>query len=173
MADAAAVYLHGAGRSVTTLTVSPLQRARESAEPIAARFALSPRIDDRVIEPTNVFEGRQMRSALRNPINWWHLRAPATPSWGEPYRTVVTRMDEAMRDAWDQTPSGDAVIVSHQLPIWVTHLSVAGIPLQHDPRKRRCELSSITSFERDGDRWREVDYVEPASTADAIDVGAV
>ena len=78
-----------------------------------------------------------------------------------------------MRDAWDAVPSGDVVLVSHQLPIWITHLAVAGEPLRHDPRHRRCALSSVTSFERDGDHWREVDYAEPASTAGAVDVGAV
>ena len=36
---------------------------------------------------------------------------------------------------------------SHQLPIWVTHLAVAGLPTRHDPRRRRCALSSVTSFE--------------------------
>ena len=69
--------------------------------------------------------------------------------------------------------SGDVVIVSHQLPIWVTHLAVAGLPTRHDPRRRRCALSSVTSFELVGDVWREVDYAEPASTAGAVDVGAV
>ena len=114
-----------------------------------------------------------MKRALLNPLNWWHLRAPAVPSWGEPYASVVARMTAAMNDAWDNTEAGDAVIVSHQLPIWITHLHVTGAPLKHDPRKRRCALSSVTSFERVGSRWVEVAYAEPASTAGAVDVGAV
>mgnify|MGYP007088682262 CR=1 FL=1 len=65
------------------------------------------------------------------------------------------------------------MIVSHQAPIWITHLSVAGLPLRHDPRTRRCALSSVTSFERVGDVWREVDYAEPAATGGAVDGGAV
>ena len=44
---------------------------------------------------------------------------------------------------------------------------------ESDPRNRRCALSSVTSFERDGERWREVAYAEPAAVAGAIDVGAV
>ena len=114
-----------------------------------------------------------MNRALRNPANWRHLRRPEIPSWGEPYVSVVERMRAAMDDAWDAADSGDVVIVSHQLPIWITHLSVAGLPLRHDPRRRRCALSSVTSFERVGDVWREVAYVEPANTSDAVDVGAV
>lgn len=173
MARQAAEYVHGLDRPIGGLVASPLQRTRESAEPFAQLFGIEPLIDERVIEPTNVFEGRRMKRALLNPLNWRHLRAPSIPSWGEPYTQVVARMDAAMTDAWNRTASGDVVIVSHQLPIWITHLAVAGEPLRHDPRKRRCALSSVTSFERDGDRWVEVGYAEPAQTSGAVDVGAV
>ena len=173
MARSAAEFLRGEGRPVSALYASPLQRTRESAEPFTELFGLEPVIDDRVIEPTNVFEGKRMKRALLNPLNWRHLRDPSVPSWGEPYADVVARMDAAMREAWDESDGGDVVIVSHQLPIWVTHLSVAGEPLKHDPRRRRCALSSVTSFERTGNGWREVGYAEPATIAGAVDVGAV
>lgn len=173
MTRAAAEHVQSMGRPVTALVSSPLQRTRESSEPFTELFGLEPVIDERVIEPHNVFEGRRMRHALVNPLNWRHLRTPATPSWGEPYIEIVARMDAAMRELWSATPTGDAVIVSHQLPIWITHLAIAGEPLRHDPRRRRCALSSVTSFELDGDTWREVAYAEPASTAGAVDVGAV
>ena len=42
-----------------------------------------------------------------------------------------------------------------------------------DPWVLAGALSSVTSFERHGDVWREVDYAEPANTAGAVDVGAV
>lgn len=171
MAEAAAAHVAAQGRPVTVLWCSPLERTQESAAPFAERFGLTPVIDERVIEPTNVFEGTRMRRSLMNPLNWWHLRQPSLPSWGEAYASIAERMLEAMDDAWDGTEAGDAVIVSHQAPIWITHLRVAGLPLRHDPRTRRCALSSVTSFERAGDVWREVDYAEPASAG--IDLGAV
>ena len=173
MARQAAQYIHSLDRPIASLVCSPLQRAQESAEPFAELFGIEPVIDDRVIEPTNVFEGRQMAKALVNPWNWRHLRKPALPSWGEPYLEVVGRMNEAMTKAWDAAPGGDVVIVSHQLPIWITHLAVAGLPLRHDPRDRRCALSSITTFEMVDGTWTEISYAEPASTAGAVDVGAV
>ena len=173
MARQAAEYVHGLGRPVGSLIASPLQRTRESAEPFTELLGIEPVIDDRVIEPTNVFEGRRMSRAMMNPLSWRHLSRPEIPSWGEPYAQVVDRMQAAMSAAWHDTGSGDVVIVSHQLPIWVTHLFVAGLPAGHDPRRRRCALSSVTSFELSGDVWREVGYVEPASTAGAVDVGAV
>lgn len=173
MTRQAADYVRGLDRPLSALISSPLQRARESAEPFTEIFGIEPVIDERVIEPTNVFEGKRMKNALMNPLNWWHLRAPELPSWGEPYAQVVDRMRAAMTDAWTAAEGGDVVIVSHQLPIWITHLAVAGLPTRHDPRRRRCALSSVTSFELVGDVWREVGYEEPASTAGAVDVGAV
>jgi len=175
MALAAAEYMRSLDRPVRELVASPLQRAQESAEPFAELFGLTPRIDERVIEPTNVFEGKQMRRALRNPLNWWHLRRPSVPSWGEPNASIAARMAEAMDAAWQGVDGGDVVIVSHQAPIWITHLHVAGERLAHDPRTRRCALSSVTSFARagGGSGWVEVAYAEPAATDSAVDVGAV
>lgn len=174
MARQAAEYIQTLDRRVSTLVCSPLQRTQESAEPFTELFGLEPRVDERVIEPTNVFEGRRMLRALVNPWNWRHLRKPALPSWGEPYADVIARMNEAMTDAWEAADGGDVVIVSHQLPIWITHLAVAGLPPRHDPRDRRCALSSVTSFEMDADgKWTEIAYVEPASLSGSVDVGAV
>jgi broad specificity phosphatase PhoE len=173
MACEAAEYVHGLGRPITALVASPLQRTQESAEPFTALFGIEPVLDERVIEPTNVFEGRRMRRALLNPLNWRHLRRPEVPSWGEPYAQVIARMESAMADVHERTETGDAVIVSHQLPIWVTHLAIAGQPPKHDPRRRRCALSSVTSFERRDGRWVEVGYAEPAQHAGSVDVGAV
>jgi len=173
MARQAAEYVHGLERPIAALICSPLQRTQESARPFTELFGIAAVIDERVIEPTNVFEGKRMVRALVNPWNWRHLRKPALPSWGEPYADVVGRMNAAMTQAWDSVDSGDVVIVSHQLPIWITHLAVAGLPLRHDPRVRRCALSSVTSFEMTDGTWTETAYAEPASTAGAVDVGAV
>ncbi|MCO5954651.1 histidine phosphatase family protein [Microbacterium yannicii] len=173
MARQAAEYVKSLDRPVSALVCSPLQRTQESAEPFAEIFGMAPVIDERVIEPTNVFEGKRMAIAVVNPWNWRHLRKPALPSWGEPYADVVGRMNAAMTQAWDAADAGDVVIVSHQLPIWITHLAVAGLPLRHDPRARRCALSSVTSFEMVDKKWTETAYAEPASTAGAVDVGAV
>ncbi|MCC2030222.1 histidine phosphatase family protein [Microbacterium sp. YMB-B2] len=171
MARSAAEYVQGLDRPVTTLRCSPLQRTQESAEPFSEIFGLAPALDERVIEPANVFEGTNMRRSLQDPRNWWHLRNPSVPSWGEPYTSIAERMEQAMNSAWNETERGDAVIVSHQAPIWIAHLHVAGLRLRHDPRTRRCALSSVTSFERVGDVWREVGYAEPAAAG--VDLGAV
>jgi len=177
MALAAAEDLKAQGRRIAAIYCSPLQRTRESARPISKIFGLDPIADERFIEPTNVFEGTRLsasRLAVR-PHLWRHFRNPNRPSWGEPYRDVASRMLEAMREANDSVASGDVVVVSHQMPIWMVHSAVAKRNFAHNPTQRRCTLSSITSFElRDGE-WVEVDYREPAKGLQhsAIDVGAV
>lgn len=178
MAEAAALELAASDREVSKLIASPLERAQQSARPISSVMGLEIGTDARVIEPTNFFEGKRNSgsgSAFKNPRYWYRLVNPFRPSWGEPYRHIAGRMRDAMDDAWEETRSGDIVMVSHQAPIWIAHLDVSGKPLFHNPSKRRCELSSITTFEKRGERWYEVDYRTPASalTDDAVDVGAV
>ena len=183
MAALAAADLAGRGRAYSRLIASPLQRTQESAAPVAKALALPIDIDERVIEPTNAFEGKRMRgaeSALKDPGNWKYLVNPFRPSWGEPYQSIASRMREAMIDAATSVPGGDVVIVSHQLPIWMVHRDVNGKNLFHDPRARRCTLSSITTLElidpmKPELGFVEAGYVEPAAelTATALDVGAV
>ena len=152
-AKAAADYL--TGRDVTIVRSSPLERAVETAEPIAAEFGLEIGLDDRLIEPWNHFEGMRFGvgdGALRQPRHWIHLRNPFLPSWGEPYRDVAARVLAAAADAARAAGGHEAVCVSHQLPIWVARRAVEGRRMWHDPRRRECALGSVTSFTfRDGE----------------------
>jgi broad specificity phosphatase PhoE len=152
-------------RDITHLRVSPLERAQETAQPLATARGLEMVTDERVIESTNKFEGERFaggRNALRSPRTWRHLWNPFTPSWGEPYKQVVARMLAAVNDARDAARGHEAVVVSHQLPIWITRLHVESRSFLHDPRKRQCTLCSLTSFHFVGDRITQVSYSEPA-----------
>src|SRR5712692_3217890 len=71
MAKAAADFL--ASRDVTVLRSSPLERALETAEPIAAHFGLQVVVDERLIEAWNHFEGMRFGvgdGLLRAPRHW-------------------------------------------------------------------------------------------------------
>jgi broad specificity phosphatase PhoE len=163
MAKAAADSL--AGRDVTVLRSSPLERALETAEPIAAQFGLEIVVDERLIEPWNHFEGLTFGvgdGALRRPQHWRHLWNPFRPSWGEPYHHVVHRMKAAMADAAAAARGHEAVCVSHQLPICIVRRHYEERHLWHDPRRRQCSLASVTSFTYRGGRVAEVGYAEPA-----------
>jgi broad specificity phosphatase PhoE len=177
MAEASAQELASTGANYTKLISSPLIRTLQSARPISEALKLSVATESLIIEPTNIFEGKKvgLATVMANPAYLLKLYNPLQPSWGEPYKQIVARMTEALRRSWDETASGEVVMVSHQLPIWALHLAVSGKPLWHDPRSRRCDLSSITSFEFKNNKLVEVDYRDPAKAlrTAAVDSGAV
>ena len=153
-------------RDITYLVSSPLERAQETAAPIAAVRGLEIATDARVIEADNIFEGQRVGvgdGVLRQPKAWRHLWNPFTPSWGEPYDQLAGRMSAAVIAAREQARGHEALIVSHQLPIWISRLSHEDRRLWHDPRKRECSLASLTSLRFEGDRLVAVEYAEPAA----------
>jgi broad specificity phosphatase PhoE len=171
MAQAAAEWM--ADRGVTHLVSSPLERARQTAAPLAETLELETAIDDRLIEAGNAFEGLRVGvgdGALRAPRHWWKLRNPMRPSWGEPYVEIAARMMAAVEAARDAARGGAAVCVSHQLPIWTVRLHVEGRRYAHDPRRRQCGLASVTSLTFDGDHFTGLSYAEPAGAtpSDAV-----
>ncbi|AUA12154.1 histidine phosphatase family protein [Streptomyces sp. SID8361] len=163
MADRVAEHL--ADRDITYVVASPLERAQETAAPIAKAHGLDVATDERLIEAANVFQGKTFGvgdGALRKPGNWRHLTNPFRPSWGEPYVDQVVRMMAALGRARDAARGHEAVCVSHQLPIWIVRSFVERRRLWHDPRRRQCTLASLTSFTFRGDRIVSVGYSEPA-----------
>ncbi len=158
-------------RDIVRVVASPLERAQETAGPIAAARGVEIDTDPRIIESTNVFEGETFGvgdGVLRKPKTWRHLWNPFRPSWGEPYKEVVARMMAAVYDARDSARGHEVVLVSHQLPVWITRLHVEGRPFLHDPRRRQCTLCSLTSLTFEDDELTTVTYSEPA--ADLIPV---
>ena len=152
---------------ITHLRCSPLERAQETMAPLAARFPTVPVItDERVIEAGSHFAGQVMgstASAARLPKNWPILVNPLKPSWGEPYAEIAQRMKEGILAAAALLGPGEqAVVVSHQLPIWMLRQYAEGKRLWHDPRKRQCTLASVTSFQVTDDQISFFEYAEPA-----------
>jgi broad specificity phosphatase PhoE len=172
MAQLAADALEG--RNVRVVVSSPLERAVQTAEVIAERFGVTVRTDDRLIESSNAFEGMKFGvgdGALRKPVNWRHLYNPFRPSWGEPYAAVAARMLGACSDARKAAEGAEAVLVSHQLPIWVARRAVEGLRLWHRPDRRECALASITSLVYEDGVITDVDYQEPAGASGRSRVG--
>ena len=152
-----------AARDIVYVVASPLERAQETAAPIAVRHDLPIAVDEALIESHNVFQGQRVSpgdGALRNPLNWWHLRNPRSPSWGEPYREIAERMTGALTRARVQAAGHEAVCVSHQLPVETLRRSMNDLPLHHFPTRRMCGLASVTSFYFDDDRYVGWGYSE-------------
>jgi broad specificity phosphatase PhoE len=161
MASAAADYFEG--RPVAAIFASPLERAQETAQPVAERLQLQITTDDRLIESANVLEGKSISLATlaANPLNWKYLWNPFRPSWGEPYAEVVVRVRQVIDRARETARGKEAVCVSHQLPIWVSRLAAEHKRLWHNPNSRECALGSVTSLTFDGDALTGVSYAVP------------
>jgi broad specificity phosphatase PhoE len=164
MAKAASESL--AEHDITHVVASPLERAQQTAEPFAAQFKLPIGVDQRLIESENQFEGKRVSvgdGALRQPRNWYLMRDPFTPSWGEPYALIAQRMFAAVEAAREAAEGHEAVCVSHQLPIVTLRRYLEHKRLWHDPRKRQCALASLTSVHFEDDRVIGIGYSEPAA----------
>ena len=148
------------------LHVSPLQRAQETAAPIARAHGIEITTDERLIEAANVFEGKSFElgsGVFKHPSSWRHLYNPWKPSWGEPYEEQINRMLAAVFAAHKGANGKDAIVVSHQLPIWTLRSAIEGRSLLHDPRKRICTLASVTSVHFDDEGVISgLSYSEPA-----------
>ena len=156
----------GVRRDVTVVIASPLQRAQETATPVAAAFGVPIGSDPRLLEAENHFQGMTFGvgdGSLRHVRHWPYLRNPLRPSWGEPYTQQVERMLGAVADARAAARGHEAVLVSHQLPIWVARMALEGRRLWHDPRRRQCSLGSLTSLRFEGDTLVGIGYCEPAA----------
>jgi len=164
MAETTAAHL--ADHDVTMVVASSLDRAQETAAPIAKAHGLPITTDDRVIEAANYFEGKTFGvgdGSLRYPKHWPKLLNPFKPSWGEPYEEIAARMLAAIGDARINARGHEAVIVSHQLPVWTVRSKLEGHRLWHDPRRRECSLASLTTLTFLGEELESIAYSEPAA----------
>jgi broad specificity phosphatase PhoE len=159
---------HFAGAPLAAVLASPLERAQQTAAPIAAAHGLEVRTDLRLTEASNVFEGVAGNLAwyiLRHPGIWWQLRSLRTPSWGERNVDLVERVHAVVEEARQEFAGGQVVLVSHQAPIWVARLAFERRSLSHLPGRRNCGLGSVTTLRFDGEELRGVTYAEPAAAA--------
>ncbi len=131
-AQARAVASVLADHDITHVVASPLQRAQETATPIAEAHKLDIVTDENLIEAGNEFEGLKVAvgdGALSRPRHWWKLRDPFTPSWGEPYLQIAHRMQPSMPHASRQSdtkPSSSAISFRSGLCVDSCRVSVCG-----------------------------------------------
>ncbi|PWV82583.1 Broad specificity phosphatase PhoE [Prauserella marina] len=164
-----------AGHDLVHVVASPLERAQQTAAPIAGAHRLDIATDERLIEAGNEFEGLRVAvgdGALREPKHWPKLRDPFLPSWGEPYLEIAHRMLGAITRARAAAEGHEALCVSHQLPVWTARRFLEGKRLWHDPRRRQCSLASLTSLVFADEQLVDIVYSEPAGSTDPSVTGA-
>jgi broad specificity phosphatase PhoE len=142
---------------------SPLERAQETAETIAAPHGLELTTDERLIESATTLEGagRSLRSLLLSPRLWWSLRNPLRPSWGETFHEIRVRMVAAVNDAIAASGGREVVLVSHQTPVQVARLAIAERKVPPWLGFAPCETGSVTTLVVDGDVLVSAAYFAP------------
>lgn len=166
---------HLADADITHVVASPLERARQTAAPIADSHRLELVADPRLIEADNIFEGMRVAvgdGVLRDPTNWPKLRNPFRPSWGEPYLEIAHRMLAAAHAARIAAVGHEAVCVSHQLPVWTLRRFCEGRRLWHHPGRRECSLASLTSLEFADEQLVGISYSQPSGASNPRVSGA-
>ena len=161
-AEAAAQRL--ADADVGSVWSSPMERALQTAEIIAAPHGIEVAVDERFIESETTLEGVTGTASafIKSPRRWWSLRNPMTPSWGESFEHIKARMLDGIRHVIKLSGGRDVVVVSHQSPVLVARLALAGRRLPPWLSLTPCETGSVTTLVLDGDRLVSASYFKPA-----------
>lgn len=101
---------------VVAVHTSPLERAHQTAKPIAARLGLPVRPCPAIVEiDYGAWTGRSFAEVRDDPAwrSWNERRGEATPPGGEPMRAVQARAVAAMDRLRAEHPEDGVLLVSH------------------------------------------------------------
>lgn len=121
-----------AGEGVDAVWTSPLDRARQTAAPIAARLRLAPRTSDGLCEIDFGAWTGQSFDRLRDDPRWrrWNeARGSERPPGGESMGEAQSRVMAEVERARGEHPEGRVVLVSHSDVIKAALAGVLGLPL--------------------------------------------
>lgn len=154
---------HLASRAIGAVWSSPLERAQETADAIAAVRGLEVVTDERLIESATTLEGvgRSFVAFVTDPRVWWRIRDPLRPSWGESYSDIRLRMLEVVEEALASS-AGEVTFVSHQTPVQAVRKVLARRPGPPWLRER-CATGSVSTLTLDGGRVVSASYFEPGA----------
>ena len=131
-AAAAAERIATLGKPPVAVYASPLERAVETAKPIASKLGLRVRIDKGLLEcDFGEWTGKSLRLLARRR-EWRTVQTlPASFRFpgGESFVEMQTRMVDALDRLADRHRGGAFVAVSHADPIKAAVAATAGVPL--------------------------------------------
>jgi probable phosphomutase (TIGR03848 family) len=148
-ATALAERLSELGRKPSALYVSPLERARETAAPLAKALKLRPVVDKGLLEcDFGLWTGKRLATLARRP-EWRAVQhSPSTFRFpeGESFAEMQLRMWEAVTKIVKRHRNRTVIVVSHADPIKAVVTYAQGVPLDLFQRTviSPCSLSAIT-----------------------------
>ena len=114
-------------RSGTRIVSSPLRRAQETADIIAAGAAVD--IDDRWIElDYGTFEGKPVASVSEETWAQWRADPDFSPGGGESLRALGQRVARACEALIVEADAHDVVVVTHVSPVKAATAWALGVP---------------------------------------------
>jgi broad specificity phosphatase PhoE len=150
-------------RDIGAVWASPMERAQETAQPIAESHGLEIVTDERLNESLTKVEGvgSNWLSFLASPKHWWSFRNPLKPSWGESFIEIRDRMLSAIGDALAGAASRELVIVSHQTPVLVARLSLTHSRVPPWLALSSCVTGSVSTLELEDGKVASSSYFAP------------
>ncbi len=131
---------------IKAIYTSPLERARETAAPLAEKLGLAPQIRAGLIE-VNIGEwvGAELKSLMKQPV--WKIvqhspsrfRFPGGESFAECQGRLVSEIEAIARE---HKPEEVIAVVSHSDPIKLALAYYLGMPLDYFQRLG-CETASV------------------------------
>jgi broad specificity phosphatase PhoE len=117
---------------IAAIHTSPLERARETAAPIAERLRLEPEVHEAINEiDLGQWAGRSFEDLSGEPRwqSWNNARAVSRPPWGESMLEVQARAVGNLEQARGAHPNQAVVLVSHADVIKAALLYYLGMPI--------------------------------------------
>ena len=150
-------------RNIGAVWASPMERAQETAQPIADVHRLEVATDERLNESLTKVEGvgSNWLSFLASPKHWWSFRNPLKPTWGESFSDIRDRMLSAIGAGLDDAAGRELVIVSHQTPVLVARLSLTKSRLPPWLAISSCGTGSVSTLVLENGRVASSSYFSP------------
>ena len=163
--QARAVSRYLGSQPIVAVWSSPLQRALETAAPIAARSGVPVLVDEELIEWSLLSrwagtKWADLPSTYPGELEAYLEHPDRLEFANETLGMLTERMTAAIRRVEAQYDAGDVVVVGHQDPIQAARLALTGRSLSGLHSVKPTHASVITLAP--GPSWRELTFWEPS-----------
>jgi len=162
--EASAIAAHFATEAIDVVVASPLERAIETASPIAEALGLPLEIDDRLTEwglltrwAGTVWE--DLADRFPGEVAAYLDHPPELSFSPEPLDAVAARFGAVIHDLGSDYPGGIAALVSHQDPVQAVRLTLTGRSLSDLPLDKPRH-GTVFTLEA-GDPWIQTGRWDP------------